>query len=163
MNGAVGDRRPVGGRRSSQRAALATAVVKAVVVVGALALFVVAGCGGAEPDEHGLDGTVWRLTGWPSSSIDPAEFTITAAFENGQVSGSSAVNSYSGPYTTGADDAFFVGDMASTMMAGPEPAMNAEQEYLTRLDGAATYKLVGGTLTLFDEFGDESLVFGAEE
>ena len=59
--------------------------------------------------------------------------------------------------------AFSVGDLASTMMAGPEPDMRAETAYLTLLAQAKSYKLAGGGLRLFDENGNESLIFTAEQ
>jgi len=45
-------------------------------------------------------------------------------------------NTYSGPYTACPGDAFSVGDLASTMMAGPEPDMRAEGAYLKLLSEA---------------------------
>jgi heat shock protein HslJ len=129
-------------------------------VLVALALLAIgSGCGGET--NPGLEGTDWRLTAWSASSLDPADFTITAAFADGKIGGKSAVNNYSGPYTEGPGDAFSVGDVASTMMAGPEPEMRAEQIYLELLGAAATYKLDGDTLTLSDAGGNESLVFAA--
>ncbi len=47
-------------------------------------------------------------------------------FANGQISGKSAVNTYGGPYTRAPATPSRVGDLASTMMAGPEPDMRAE-------------------------------------
>ena len=108
---------------------------------------------------RGLDGTTWKLNGWTLSSLDPANFTITANFADGKISGRSAVNSYSGSYTTGPNGAFSVGQTASTQMAGPEPAMRAEHAYLTLLQQARSYSLAGQTLTLFDANGNESLIF----
>jgi heat shock protein HslJ len=122
-----------------------------------------AGCGGSGKDGASLDGTQWRLVGWSLSSLDPNDFGITATFADGQISGASAVNSYGGPYTTGPGTAFSTGDLASTMMAGPEPAMRAETAYLTLLREAAAFKLSGDTLTLYDANGNESLVFAATE
>ena len=49
------------------------------------------------------------------------------------------------------------------MMAGPEPDMRAEQAYLTLLSEAKSYELKGGGLTLFDENGNESLIFETRE
>jgi heat shock protein HslJ len=126
-----------------------------------MALLAVAGCGGSGSDPATLAGTSWRLSGWTLSSLDPAAFTITAQFADGKISGKSAVNNYSGPYTEGPGDAFSVGDLASTMMAGPEPDMRAEQAYLKLLAGAKSYKLGVGGLTLFDQNGNESLIFEA--
>jgi heat shock protein HslJ len=136
-------------------------VVLIGAVVGTVALplsLMTAGCGSedAAPD---LDGTAWTLATWSVSSIDPADFTITASFADGRIGGTSAVNSYGGPYTTGPDDAFSTGEIASTLMAGPEPAMRAEEAYMELLQAAASYEVAGGTLTLFDEFGDAALVF----
>lgn len=54
----------------------------------------------------------------------------------GKISGNSAVNNYGGPYTAGPGDAFSVGDLASTMMAGPEPDMRSEGAYLKLLSEA---------------------------
>ena len=106
-----------------------------------------------------LDDTTWTLSGWTLSSLDPGAFTITAMFADGKISGRSAVNSYSGPYTAGSDGAFSVGEIASTQMAGSEPAMRAEGAYLTLLQQARSYSLAGRTLKLFDAQDNESLIF----
>ena len=133
-------------------------VAAVAVVLGALASAVLA-CGsggGATPD---LDGTSWKLTGWSVSAQDPNDFAITAVFKDGQISGKAAVNSYNGPYTVGPDDAFSVGAVASTKMAGPEPDMQAESTYFKLLAEAAKAAVDGGTLTLYDANGNESLIF----
>ena len=134
-----------------------------VTLALSVALLAAAGCGGSGSDAPTLDGTAWRLTGWTLSSLDPNDFTITAKFAGGKISGNSAVNNYGGPYTAGPGDAFSVGDLASTMMAGPEPDMRAEAAYLKLLSGAKSYKLDDGGLTLFDQNGNEALIFEAEK
>lgn len=128
-----------------------------VCVVGTL-LTVAVGCssGGGT-----LEGPGWKLTGWSVSSLDPAEFTITATFADGQISGNSAVNTYGGSYKTGPGDAFKVGEIASTLMASEEPAMRAESAYMTLLQDARSFSLTDGELTLYDEGGNESLIFAA--
>ena len=142
---------------------------QAALVLVALSLIALAGCshGGGSPKSSSpqsswLNGTRWKLTGWTVSSLDPADFTITANFANGQISGTSAVNSYSGPYTLGPGDAFSVGPLASTEMAGPEPAMRAESAYMKLLIQARSCKETVGTLTLYDQDGNASLVFASE-
>ena len=108
-----------------------------------------------------LEGTSWKLTGWSISSQDPNDFTITAEFKDGRIGGTSAVNQYGGPYTAGDDGSFSVGELVSTMMAGPEPDMRAEQSYLKLLAEAKQYAVDGKTLTLSDANGNESLIYTA--
>jgi len=111
---------------------------------------------------HGeLEGTRWHLAEWTLSSLSPGEFNITAEFADGQIGGHSGVNSYGGPYTLGPGTAFAVGSLASTEMAGAEPAMRAEGAYLTLLGRARSYRVDAGRLTLFDAGGNESLIFEA--
>ena len=126
------------------------------VLLVAVPLAALAGC---LHDGSPLDGTSWRLTEWTLSSLNPADFTITAQFADGNISGHSAVNTYGGPYKLGRGAAFEVGPLACTEMAGPEPAMRAESAYMTLLGQAKSYKMADGKLTLFDKGGNESLVF----
>jgi heat shock protein HslJ len=130
----------------------------ATMILAAL-LLAVAGCGALGTRRPALEGSQWRLSEWTLSSLTPADFTITARFADGRVSGNSGVNSYSGPYQVGLGDAFSVGQIAGTGMAGPEAAMRAETAYLTLLGQAKSYKLANGTLTLYDAYGNESLIF----
>ncbi|MBN2203859.1 MAG: META domain-containing protein [Thermoleophilia bacterium] len=158
-------------------------LVLLAIAVAATTLLIVAGCGGAADDggtegidggteggadtgsaETGsaaLDGTDWRLVRWRESALDPADFTITASFADGGISGTSAVNTYSGSYTTGGVNDFSVGDLASTMMAGPEPDMEAEAAFTRLLEDAASFHATDTTLTLFGSDGAESLIFTA--
>ena len=148
-------------RAAGRRTALSILLL-ALAVPLAVAVLVAAGCGdsGSAPS---LEGTSWRLTGWSASSLDPADFTITAQFADGKIGGTSAVNTYGGPYEAGEDGSFSVGDLASTMMAGPEPDMRAETIYLELLGAAKSYSAEGETLTLSDGNGNESLIYAAGE
>jgi putative lipoprotein len=130
----------------------------ATMLVVAVAISALSGCGRGQA---ALDGTQWRLTEWTLSSLDARDFEITAQFADGTISGRGGVNSYGGPYTVGARQSFKVGSIASTEMAGPEPAMRAEGAYLTLLGQARAYRLEAGRLTLLDAGGNESLIFAA--
>jgi heat shock protein HslJ len=132
--------------------------VVAGLLVVAVAIGALSGCGRGQA---ALDGTQWRLTEWTLSSIDARDFDITAGFADGRISGHSGVNSYGGPYTVGARQSFKVGSIASTEMAGPEPAMRAEGAYLMLLGQARAYRVEAGRLTLLDAGGNESLIFEA--
>jgi len=132
-----------------------------VVALSVIALVPIVG--GCSSEDRTLNGTSWRLSEWTLSSLDPADFTITAQFADGTVSGSSGVNLYSGPAKLGPGDAFSVGQVSATEMAGDEAAMRAESAYLTLLRAAESYKTADGKLTLFDGGGNESLIFEAAE
>jgi heat shock protein HslJ len=121
---------------------------------------VVAGCGG---DEQGLDGTSWRLQGWSVSSLSPADFDITAAFTSDQITGTAAVNTYGGPYTTTSDGEFAVVDLARTLMAGSEQAMRAEDIYFQLLAEAQAYEIDGKQLFLSDANGNQLLIYDSGE
>ena len=152
-------------RAAGRRLALPILLL-ALAVPLAAAVLVAAGCGSGGGDAGSapsLEGTSWRLTGWSASSLDPADFTITAQFADGKIGGKSAVNTYGGPYEAGEDGSFSVGDLASTMMAGPEPDMRAETIYLELLGAAKSYSAEGETLTLSDGNGNESLIYAAGE
>lgn len=132
----------------------------AAALLIAVSLIALAGCSpDSASDGSALDGTQWRLTEWTLSSLSAADFTITAQFAGGQVSGNSGVNSYSGTYRAGPNEAFSVGQIAGTEMAGPEPGMRAEAAYLTLLGQAKSFKVADGRLTLYDQGGSESLRF----
>jgi len=132
---------------------------RATVTLMFVAALVVAVSGCSSGDR--LDSTRWKLTGWSVSALDPADFTITAEFADGQVGGSSGVNSYGAPYSSGPGDALEVGEITSTLIAGPDDAMQAESTYIELLRQARSYTVSGDTLTLFDEGGNESLIFEA--
>jgi heat shock protein HslJ len=142
-------------------AGLAAALLVAVAVVAA-------GCGsssggssggGGTTDPAALTGSFWKLTGWSVSSQDSNDFTITAEFKDGRIGGKSAVNQYGGPYTAKDDGSISFGDLVSTMMAGPEPDMKAEQTYLALLAKATSFKVEGDQLTLSG--GDGELIYSA--
>ena len=144
----------------------------AISIAATAALLLLAGCGddGADGGSDGgggdigpaaLDGTDWSLVRWRETGLDPADFTITASFADGSISGTSTVNTYGGSYTTGGVNDFSVGDLASTMMAGPEPDMEAEAAYVGLLEDAASFHVTDTTLTLFGSDGAESLIFTA--
>jgi heat shock protein HslJ len=149
---------------TAKRLALVLAMTAVVASVVAFA----AGCGsddgsggdgGASTSAAALEGASWRLTGWSVSSKDPNDFTITAEFTDGRIGGTSAVNQYGGPYTADDDGSFSVGELVSTMMAGPEPDMEAEQVYLELLAQVDRFAIDGDELTLSAGSGNIALIY----
>lgn len=131
-------------------------------VLGVLAT----GCGGGDGAGavgQDLKGTKWRLAGWSASSLDPAEYEITAECGEAEISGRSAVNTYGGPCAITRDGGFSVGDLRTTRMAGSEDEMRAESIYLDLLRKARKHAVTKTTLTLKDEGGQDILIFEASE
>jgi len=106
-----------------------------------------------------LDGTSWRLEAWSVSATDPTAFTITATFADGQISGTSAVNSYGGPYKASRTGIFSSGPMNSTAMGGPPDAMRAEQTFFALLGQVKRYSRLEDALTLMDANRNPLLIF----
>lgn len=131
----------------------------ALVIVGALLLL--PGCAGkAKQDPAALQGVQWALTASSETKTDLTKLGIYTQFDANTMSGFSGVNSFSGPYTAGADGAFNAGPLASTMMAGPPAAMAAETAYLKLLEAADSFEIAQGKLVLKTPDG-ASLTFDA--
>jgi heat shock protein HslJ len=123
-------------------------------------VFALVGCKPATPavDPGALEGVEWSLIGSSMSSTDLGAAGITANFDGTQLSGFSGVNQYSGPYTAGTDGSLKIGELAGTLMAGPEPLMKAESAYLELLKGCDSYRVESGKLTL-STGGTETLIY----
>ena len=108
-----------------------------------------------------LAGTSWTLTtlGGKAGPPDPV---ITANFnEDGSLTGSAGCNFYMTTYKV-SGNTIAVGQLASTMMACPEPIMAQEAAYLKALEQARTYKIDGQQLTLFDAGGKALATFAPQ-
>ena len=112
----------------------------------------------------GLPGTSWKVVNYNNGKqavvglIAGSEVTLDFGAD-GQISGNSGCNTYSGGYET-SGDALKVGPLVSTMMACESPAgvMEQEQQYLAALQNAATYEIAGDTLTIRDAGGAMQVV-----
>ena len=78
-------------------------------------------------------------------------------FEDGRFSGK-VVNNMMGSYTLGDDNSITFSPIATTMMMGPDAAMEAEQNFLQILPKVKAYKMQGNYLVLITDNGGE-LVF----
>lgn len=119
-----------------------------------------AGCGTAAPvaDPKALEGVEWTLVGSSMSSIDLGSVGITANFDGKNIFGFSGVNQYSGSYAAKEDGSLQIGELAGTLMAGPEPAMRAEEAYVVLLKASDGYRINADTLTLLTDKA-ETLIY----
>ena len=126
-------------------------------VCGLILMAALVGC--AHTATTALDETRCTLAGWSISSQQAKDTGITAAFSNGKITGHSGVNTYGGTYAATTAGTFSVASLYMTEMAGPEPLMRAERAYMTLLEQSVSYKTRDGRLTLYDQGGNESLIF----
>ena len=134
--------------------------MKWIMITGIVCMFAM-GCFtdiDKDVDSNILDGTKWSLIGAAVSSVDLAQFTITAQFSTSQISGNSGINTYGGSYTIGANNTFSVGALHSTKMGGSEEAMRAENLFIELLQKARKYEVKETTLTLKNESGNQILL-----
>lgn len=123
----------------------------AIIVAG---LFLTRGAMVALP---ALDGTSWQLS--KLNGLAPvAGGDVTLEFTGDRMSGSGGINSLTGSYTVQGGTISF-GQVASTMMAGPEDLMQQESTFLQALNTVTTYRIEAGTLVLTSPAGE--LVFVA--
>ena len=138
-----------------------TVVVATLVETLLLAL---TACAGAVPPgaDDALDGSSWELVTYGETK-PIAGTSITATFEDGQVSGSAGCNTYFGSYQVSGDK-MRVGDMAMTEMAclEPEGAMEQEQVFAETMRDAQTFRLADGELQIIGADG-EALTFVPRE
>jgi heat shock protein HslJ len=128
-----------------------------IAIAGLLAM----GCGtpSGNSDDQRLADTQWLLTAWSASSLEAADYLITADFGKSDISGRSAVNAYGGPYTLLRGGSISIGDLQATLMGGPEDAMRAELLYFELLSQVRKYSLTETNLTMMNEGNQELLVF----
>ena len=93
-----------------------------------------------------LEGPTWILDGTIAGT------QITAEFANGQVTGSSGCNNYSGAYIatpTASGNAISISDLMPTMMTCQDEIMDQETRYLSSFMAATRYTIEDNELTLY--------------
>lgn len=138
-----------------------------VAVLALVALAVVAGCGDSDAGSASVESRGGPLAGrWslrtlvaPDGAPTRPVASIDALFADGSVSGRASVNTYRGGYDADGGGGLAVGPLASTRIAGSPEAMAEEAAYLAALEGAASYRSDGRTLTLFSGAGAAVLAY----
>ena len=93
----------------------------------------------------GDEWSVFEINGQPIV----ANSSPTIKFEEGRVFGAGSCNRFMGGYTLSADGLKLeMSQMASTMMACPDPLMQQEGAYLKALGAVTGYSVADGVLTL---------------
>ncbi|MEI7826920.1 MAG: META domain-containing protein [Euryarchaeota archaeon] len=112
-----------------------------------------------------LEGTTWKLT---SLAIETGmnntvpNTTVTAKFDDGNITGSSGCNNYGGSYQLNKTE-IKIESIRSTLMfcSDPPGVMSQETTYLLLLKNVTAYTVSNDRLTLSNGLGDMQLVFSA--
>jgi heat shock protein HslJ len=103
--------------------------------------------------------TEWTLVELAGQPVDVREDELAPSLvldlEESRVAGSGGVSRLMGSFALSEDELRF-GPLATTMMAGPEAAMQREREFLAALERVTSYQLDGRSLTLFA--GEEAVI-----
>jgi heat shock protein HslJ len=105
-----------------------------------------------------LEGTAWVL-GTDALGVQGVdEFTPTALFSAGTMSGNAGCNGYSGSYSV-TGSTMMIGNVVGTQMSCGPVADAVETAYLGRLGRVTSFNINGTTLTLSDAAGSVLLTF----
>jgi heat shock protein HslJ len=121
----------------------------AVVLVALVALL--SGCGGEDnaPNAPTMVQGSWKLETLNGAAADAAVPT-TLSMNEGKATGNAGVNTFNGGYSAPSDGVLTFSQIASTMMAGPDNAMQQEQAFLKALDDTEKFTTEDGALVLMD-------------
>jgi heat shock protein HslJ len=137
----------------------------APVVAGVVLAFTLVACGSdeggsgdggaaqASTDPGELVGPTWTLDqatrGALAEDADQLDPDVTLTFaDDGTVSGSSACNTYGGPYEADGEGGISIGPLAATQMACDEAIMALEANYIQTLDQVSAFAIDEGRLIL---------------
>lgn len=131
-----------------------------IAAVAAVAIATMTGCASTSPDPAApstrptptggaaLQGPEWSVFEINGKAIVP-DSKPSINFEEGRVFGAGSCNRFMGGYKISDDGMKLeMSQMASTMMACPEPLMQQEGVYLQTLGAVTGYSVTNGVLTL---------------
>jgi len=112
-----------------------------------------------------LEQTAWVLTSFATETGQEnvlSNTTVTANFDNGNITGSAGCNRYSAGYQL-SGNGIAISSITSTLMycTAPDGVMTQETTYLLLLKNVTAYAISNDRLTLSNELGDAQLVFNA--
>ena len=121
----------------------------AAVLVAVVALL--SGCGGADNAPNAptmLEGS-WTLVTLNGAAAD-ASVPSSLTMNEGKANGNAGINTFNGSYDAPSDGVLTFGALATTMMAGPDNAMQQEQAFLKALADTKKFTTEDGGLVLMD-------------
>ena len=131
-----------------------------ILMVGGLAVVLIAAAAYAAGGNSALDGTHWNVVQINGQPPVAGSAVVDLSFQaDQQIGGHAGCNSFGGKYQV-KGGALSFSEMISTMMACADDALNLQESaYLQALGSVAGYDLAGDMLTLTDASGAPVLVF----
>jgi heat shock protein HslJ len=142
--------------------------IRRITLVGVTLVLTVllAACSTVTQDQAPEESAVLLDGEWVLSSLNGnaliAGTQVTLNLEEASLDGSAGCNTYRGSYTA-SEDSLRLSGMEWTEMGCPEPegVLHQEQAYLQALSAAASYRVDGERLEVYDEAGTQTLAFVA--
>jgi len=104
----------------------------------------------AAPSIEGVEWTLQEIHGKPAHAEGLRNQTLKLDPAKQQAVGNAGVNRFFGSFER-TDDRLKIGRLATTRMAGPPEAMNAEKAYLAALSEITNWRMSDGALELLKE------------
>jgi heat shock protein HslJ len=125
-------------------------IIGAIVILSLTALAGISCLKAANADK--LEGVTWVLKSYGDpgnlkAAVPDKEVTLTFDGEKKEVKGNGGVNAYGGDYKADGSK-LTVSSIYRTMIAGPEPLMSQEVEFLKILASAQRFDVVDNELTI---------------
>jgi heat shock protein HslJ len=106
----------------------------------------------ADASTNTLNHSSWILSSINNQAVMP-DSTITLNLEDGKMTGTDGCNRYHTVYMLNADKLSINKNIATTMMACPEPITQQASAYMSALTETVSYKIEGQQLTLLNASG----------
>ena len=104
-----------------------------------------------------LEGTQWELVSYVTAANETVDVlpgtVITSLFNRGQVDGRGSCNDYAGSYVLSGEKLAVKVGGTTQKFCSPEELMGQEKIFLGDLNNAASYKISGNRLEIYDEGG----------
>jgi|WetSurSiteA1Bulk_404760.scaffolds.fasta_scaffold00004_63 heat shock protein HslJ len=115
----------------------------------------------ADTSTDTIKNTSWSLVSLPNQSLAPNTL-ITLNVDNDKITGTDGCNRYNALYVLNEDTLNINKNIATTMMACPEPIMQQAASYTGALAQTTSYKIEGSQLILLDTEGKPLATFNRQ-
>jgi heat shock protein HslJ len=123
-----------------------------LIIIATVLVMMAAACGINNPFRIAVDRTNWVLASLSDQELMP-EIPVTLKFQGKTASGVDGCNNYSTSYTANGSALTFGKEIATTLMACPDPITQQSTAYFRALKSTASFNNDGKKLEMLDANG----------